>query len=85
MKGQLQVGLLTKVCFLLFQHFILFLSVSLSSALSAQVIFYCLPDVVSLTSELDSCFGTETLETVKCGTGDGARPVSTWEEISVAL
>lgn len=50
-----------------------------------QVISYCLPDVASLTSELDSCFGTETLETVKCGTGDGVGPVSTWEEISVAL
>lgn len=50
-----------------------------------QVTFYCLPDVGALTSELDSCFGTETLETVKCGSGDGARPVDTWEEISVAL
>ena len=48
-----------------------------------QVILHCLPDVASLTSELDSCFGTETLETVNCGTGDVARPVSTWEEISV--
>lgn len=51
---------------------------------SAQV-FYCLPDVATLTSELDSCFGTETLETLKCGTGDVVRPVSTWEEAPVAL
>lgn len=37
-----------------------------------------------LTSELHSAFGTGTLETVKCGTGDGAEPESTCH-ISVAL
>lgn len=43
------------------------------------------PAAPLLTSWLVSCLGTETLETVKCGTGDGARPVSTWVEISVVL
>lgn len=43
------------------------------------------PAAPLLTSGLGSCLGTETLETVKCGTGDGARPVSTWGEISVVL
>lgn len=42
------------------------------------------PADLLLTSWLASCFGTETLETVKCGTGDGATPESTWE-ISVVL
>lgn len=46
---------------------------------------YCLPDSASLTSPTDSGLGTETLETMNCGTGDGVRPVSTLEEISVPL
>jgi len=36
------------------------------------------PAAALLTSRLGSCLGTETLETVKCGTVDEA-----WEEISV--
>lgn len=40
------------------------------------------PAAPLLTSWLDSGLGTETLETVKCGTGGGVSAVSTWEEIS---
>ena len=43
------------------------------------------PAAPLLTSWLCSGLGTETLETVKCGTGDGVAPVSTWEEISVVF
>lgn len=38
---------------------------------------------VPLTLWLSSGLGTETLETVKCGTE--MAPVSTWEDISVVL
>lgn len=43
------------------------------------------PQAVLLTSCLGSCLGTETLETVKCGTGGWTTPVSTQEKISVVL
>lgn len=45
-------------------------------ALKTQVVFCCLPDAACLTSPPDSGFGTETLETVKCGTGLKVGPVS---------